>query len=134
MRNLRSGYYLGKKPTRDTPSQLSHCSLGHLTLANFQSPDFSSLIRVVPKPKTRCGFAQISLTLPLHSHSFFSRREAGCGGKMNDPLALALFRALLGSLKFYGRQLSQFFKSFSLLSMIPFPFFLIFPSSLFPLN
>ena len=54
---------------------------------------------------------------------FFSRREAGCGGKMNDPLALALFRALLGSLKFYGRQLSQFFKSFSLLSMIPFPFF-----------
>ena len=47
---LRSGYYLGKKPTRDTPSQLSRCFLGHLTLANFQFPGFSSLIRVVPKP------------------------------------------------------------------------------------
>ena len=26
---------------------------------------------------------------------FFSRREAGCGGKMNDLLALARFRAHL---------------------------------------
>ena len=54
---------------------------------------------------------------------FFSRREVGCGGKMNALRALAPFRALaLKCYKLGWSVLSHFSKSLSLLSMILFPF------------